>query len=193
MSIVLFDTETTGIIKSNESPARVQPRLIEFYGLRCNPANPEEILGDLHLLVDPCQPRAEWPVIKDLGENGSMISDEMLAGAPTFPLVLPKLQDFFLGAEYIAAHNLSFDLDVLYAELKRVDAVARFPWPPKRICTVEATEQIAGRRMSLTDLHVNLFGKGFDEAHLAQVDVGALHRCFVELWKRGVIKTSARS
>lgn len=190
--ILLFDTETTGIIKSNDSPARVQPRLIEFYGLRLDAANPDTILGDLHLLVDPGQPRAEWPVIKDLGENGSMLTEEMLTGAPAFPLVLPKLQDFFLGAEFISAHNLTFDHDVLYAELRRVDAVTRFPWPPRRICTVEATEQIAGRRMSLTDLHMHLFGVGFDEAHLARRDVEALHRCFVELWKRGIIKTCSR-
>lgn len=188
MSVVIFDTETTGLVRSVEAPERIQPRLIEFFGLRCSDENPEEILGELHLLIDPGLPREQWEVVKDKGPNGSMISSEMLAGAPRFASVVPRLQSFFLGSEFISAHNLSFDIDMLVQELRRLDAVTRFPWPPKRICTVEASEQISGRRMSLTDLHIHLFGVGFDEAHLAKIDVGALHRCFVELWKRGFVK-----
>lgn len=187
MSIVIFDTETTGLVKSVEAPERVQPRLIEFYDIRVLPENPEEVVDKLHLLIDPGIPRDTWEVVKDKGPNGSMISEEMLKGAPRFSSCIPQLQRFFLGAQVAVAHNLSFDLDMLIQELRRSDAVARFPWPPKRICTVEATEQIAGRRMGLTDLHTHLFGVGFDEAHLASMDVGALHRVFVELVKRGTV------
>ena len=192
MSLILFDTETTGLVKSAESPDRIQPRLIQFYGMRCNPANPEEILETLEILVDPKIPRSEWKVIKEIGEDGSKISAEDLVGAPTFPEALPRLQAFFLGAATICAHNLTFDLQMLHSELKRLDAVTRFPWPPHRICTVEASEQISGRRMNLTDLHTYLFGEGFGDAHLASADVKAMHRCFVELWKRGFISIAGQ-
>lgn len=188
MSIILFDTETTGLVKSVASPVRIQPRIIEFFALKLDIADLRNPIDELHLLIDPGQPRDQWPVIKDLGENGSMITEEMLAGAPRFPGALHRLQEFFLGARTMVAHNLSFDRDMLTQELQRIDAVTRFPWPPEHICTVEASEQIAGRRMSLSDLHTHLFGEGFDEAHLASKDVAAMHRCFVALCERGAVR-----
>lgn len=185
--IIIFDTETTGLAKSNDSPVRIQPRIIELYAVKVFPDSPSTVKEELHLFFDPEKPRAEWPVIKDLGENGSMISEEMLADAPTFAESLVKVQDFWLGATVTVAHNLSFDLNMLYAELKRVDAVTRFPWTPRCICTVEQSEQIRGNRMSLMDLHMHLFGEGFEEAHLASKDTQALHRCFCKMVEQGMI------
>jgi DNA polymerase III subunit epsilon len=39
----------------------------------------------------------------------------------------------------------------------------------------------------LTELHLKLFGEGFDEAHNAAVDINATEKCFWEMKARGVI------
>ena len=36
MEIVLFDTETTGLLQPENSALNMQPKIIEFYGVRLN-------------------------------------------------------------------------------------------------------------------------------------------------------------
>jgi hypothetical protein len=76
-------------------------------------------------------------------------------------------------------------MEMVDIEFERLGRKA--PWPPRKVCTVEATVHLLGYRLSLQNLHKHLFGENFDEAHRAKVDVEALVRCCVELRKREVI------
>ena len=60
----------------------------------------------------------------------------------------------------------------------------------QRVCTVQKTMHFQQRRLTLTNLHQELFGVPFEGAHRARHDVEALFRCYEELCKRGVIETS---
>jgi DNA polymerase-3 subunit alpha len=194
---IVFDTETTGLIENSAIPLKSQPHIIELTALRIN-------LGDGAFAVDVEQWAterdallAEAPVFTSLfhfvklpeettGITG--ITQEMVNLAPAFASKVRELQAFFLGATHMVGHNLSFDRDMLALELRRLDMEHQFPWPPKHVCTVEATETLKGFRLGLNDLHEELTGARFSEHHRAEPDTRATARCFLELVRQGKIK-----
>lgn len=179
--MIIFDTETTALIQNSLLPLKSQPRIIEFFALKLDDVTLETV-GELESFIHPGHPLEEETT------RITGIRDEDLKDAPTWPAFQPQAQEFFLGERIMVAHNLSYDRDVLSFELRRTDCLTRFPWPLKHICTVEATEHLKGFRLSLTDLHMHLFGEPFSGAHRARVDVEALARCFRQLVKDGVIR-----
>lgn len=176
--MILFDTETTGLIKSVESPEPTQPKIIELFALKVDNET-FDIIDELDLLIDPKEAITE----EITGITG--ITNEMVRGKGPFSAHAKNIANFWLGDICSCGHNLSFDMDMLEVELKRMGLVNKFPWPMNRVCTVEATEHYEGRRLKLIDLHKYLFGEGFESAHRARADVEATHRCAVEILKRG--------
>ena len=178
--MIIFDTETTGLIQNMAVPLKQQPHIIELYALRLDDRNLEPV-NEWHSLFH----------VKELSDEVvdiTHITLDMLKDAPPFINKVFELANFFLGERIMIGHNLSYDRDMLAIELKRLDMVMRFPWPQRHICTVEATESLLGYRMSLSALHEHLFGTGFKEAHRAANDVEATARCVRELVSRGVIE-----
>lgn len=178
--IIVWDTETTGLVQPSAIPIEKQPQMIEFAGIKLSDELKE--IDRLEFLVNP---GIELPKIIT---NITGIKDRDLEGKATFPEHLNALQDFFLGTEEMVAHNLMFDHDILMYELMRLDKVTQFPWPPKRTCTVEATHHIHGYRMNLTKLHKYCTGEDFKDAHRAMADVEVLTRDYVWLKQQGVIQ-----
>ena len=173
----LFDTETTGLIKNGLVPLDRQPQVIEFYGMHINEKG--EVLKELELLVDPGKPLE--PIITKI----TALRDADLRGKPSFRAVADQIAAFIEEAQSVVAHNLSYDLGVLNFEYQRLKRT--LAWPMSRICTVEQTEHLKGFRLSLSKLHIELFGEDFPQAHRARNDVAALQRCFVELKKRDLV------
>lgn len=178
--MIIFDTETTGLIKNSALPLKQQPEIIEIYALKLDNKTLEPI-GEFHSLFWVKEVPAEV-----VGITG--ITTEMLKDAPRFASKVDDLVDFFLGERYLFGHNLAFDRDMLAMELRRLGMTCQFPWPPVHRCTVEDTEGVEGFRQSLTALHEKLFGEKFDSAHRAKSDVIATAKCVRELIKRGDIK-----
>ncbi len=180
-SLIIFDTETTGLIDNSAIPLKAQPQIIELYASKLRVDN-LEVIENFHSLFYVKEVPAE--VVKI-----TSITTDMVRNAPKFAQMLPQIADFFLGVRFVVGHNLSYDLDMLEMELKRQAAVSRFPWPPERICTVEATEHLEGFRLGLKVLHERLHeGEGFDSAHRAQADVEATARCLRKLVEQKVIR-----
>lgn len=178
--MIVFDTETTGLVKSVDLPSENQPRIIELYAQRLN--RDMEAIGHLHLMINPQEPLTD-EIIRITG-----ITENDLAGTVPFPMHVRALQRFWLGAEVVIGHNVTFDLDMLFTEMRRVGFERKFPWTPLQLCTVEATENIHGRRLSLSDLHETLFEEKFDNAHRAESDVLATVRCLRRLVEDHVVK-----
>lgn len=178
--MIIFDTETSGLIKNIALPLKQQPQIIELYALKLDEDELEPI-ADWHSLFHVSE--LEQEVIDITSITPAMLRDE-----PEFAEKAPELAEFFLGQRIMVGHNLSYDRDMLFIELKRLDAVCKFPWPQRHICTVEVTEDLLGFRQSLSALHEHLFGCGFAAAHRAQSDVEATARCVRELVSRGVIE-----
>ncbi len=177
MNILLFDTETTGLLQPNNSDLTMQPKIIEFYGVKIN--EEFEILDELDILIDP-----EEPISKQITDiNGIM--DNMVKGKGTFSHHIASIIALFSGTNMSVAHNHSFDQGMLDVEFKRLSNF-KIPEVKHQICTVEATISMTGHRLSLSRLHWMLLQKEF-KPHRAKKDVYALVRCFHNLTESKVI------
>ncbi|HNX10670.1 MAG TPA: 3'-5' exonuclease [bacterium] len=86
----------------------------------------------------------------------------------------------------LVAHNFHFDKHILGAEFARLNIYPKFFDLPA-LCTMVSQTKFFGKYPKLTDLHFELFGRGFDNAHSALSDTLACHDCFFELKKRNRI------
>jgi len=93
----------------------------------------------------------------------------------------------------LIAHNMSFDYNILGAEMIRGNKRANKK--VTRVCTMQSTIdfcQLPGKYgykfPKLEELHTKLFGVNFDGAHDAFADTMACGKCFFELLRRGIIK-----
>ena len=169
--MIIFDTETTGLLAPQAAPIAQQPRIIEFAAVKLD----DETLKEVDRFQFLCNPGVIIPeeVIKI-----HHITNEMVASLPPLDKFLPDLISFFLGTKKVIAYNLSFDLNVLYYELTRRGFVTKFPWPPLQVCAAERAVPIKGYRLKLGDLHLELTGEEYsDKSHRAMDDVDALTRC----------------
>lgn len=185
MKAFIFDTETTGLVKNCLIPLASQPRVIEFFGHTVDDET-GEVLQEIEFM---CKPGEAFDLEKiKQGEKKSIaqitgIKNEDVANAQLFSHHAPQVHAAIACSDAVVAHNLSFDKALIEAEFARCDKLPH--WPQRQICTVEETEWIKGHRLSLTDLHMELFGEPFKDAHRARFDVQALTRCYLELRKRG--------
>ncbi|MTI95079.1 MAG: 3'-5' exonuclease [Firmicutes bacterium] len=101
-SYTVVDVETTGLSPRNERITEVA--LVRLEGT--------EVTGQWSTLVNPGRPIP--PYITRL----TGIDDAMVADAPPFEVIAPKLISFFAESTLIA-HNASFDIGFLNAELRR--------------------------------------------------------------------------
>jgi DNA polymerase III epsilon subunit-like protein len=124
--------------------------------------------------------------------HGITTQDAMTRGWP-LATVLGEFYSALQRAAVVAAHNFSFDGNVVAAEFVRCGWA--FPFEGKRqVCTmVESTDfcELPGpygnKWPTLEELHSVLFSESFQDAHDAGVDAAAATRCFVELRRLGVV------
>ena len=95
--------------------------------------------------------------------------------------------------DYLVAHNISFDEKIVGAEFVRKNFKTKW-FSKKQICTMQASTnycELPGKYgykwPNLSELHINLFGEGFEEAHNAAADINATAKCFWKLKELGVI------
>lgn len=122
-------------------------------------------------LVHPGEPIP--PMIRDL----TGINDAMVADAPSFAELAPRLRAF-LGDDPWLAHNLSFDAGYLEAGFAACGLDAP---PPLRICTLRwARRVLPGGRHGLGAL-VERLGLEAAPSHRAESDVAATHQLALAL------------
>lgn len=163
-SLVVYDTETTGLLRPEGTPLGLQPFITEFYGAKID-IDTGTILNEIETFVKPPRP------IPMLITKLTGISNAMVVDAPTFPQIYRKLCGVFLGAHTQVAHNLGFDFGVLLCELKRMGKQYSFPFPPIQFCTIEQSMHLKGHRMKNGELYEMATGKKIVGAHRAKVDV----------------------
>ena len=173
MNIIFMDTETTSLLAVEAADLYQQPYIVE---ITCIKTNYE--LAILDVFTTLMLPAIQIPeeVTKIHG-----ISNAEVVGQKPFAGHYRQLANFFVGVTHLVGHNLQFDKRMLEYELRRINKVTSFPWPPNNICTVEEIQKIKGYRMSLSNLHTELFGIGFEEAHRSEPDTRALVRVYKEM------------
>lgn len=179
--MLVFDTETTGLVEPTATPLDKQPYIIEFGAIKLDSKTLKEV-GRLSFLVKPPIPlQAKITEITGL-------RDKDLEKAMPFARHVMEVSNFFLGEDTIVAHNCPFDMSLLKFELMRLDRQFRFPWPPNQICTAEISMGInKGKRMRLLEMYKWATGKVLDQKHRAIDDVEALIEVIKKLRKENLI------
>lgn len=171
--MIVLDTETTGLMEPELCDINLQPRITEIYACVLN--DDFEIVKELETLINPLIPIPEH-ITKITG-----ITDDMVSGMPTFMEIYPALCDMFCGQTESVGHNVTFDLDVIKIELRRLGLEHKFPWTQHRRCTVELSFPIENKRLKLGQLYKIVTGKELVGSHRAKNDVMATAQCYAWL------------
>jgi DNA polymerase III epsilon subunit-like protein len=175
MIVVLFDTETTGLVANRTLALGKQPAVVEFYGCRAD-LETGEVLYEYGTLIHTDRP------MQRKARGTHHITDAELSTAPPFKQVADTIRTVLTSAPVIIGHNLTFDQEMIELEFQRMNAPP--PRWPQPICTVEQTIHLKGHRLQLHELYTLLFNDKF-VAHRAKADCLAVLRCACELHKRG--------
>lgn len=167
LSYVVVDCETTG-----GSPGRGH-RVTEIAAIRVDRQG--RILDEMQTLVNPLRS------IPRMISRLTGITDEMVATAPLFVEVAPRLQALFAGAVFVA-HNAPFDLGFINMEMKRGD----FAGPKGRVlCTVKLARKMLPELPSRSlDALIDHYGLACESRHRAYGDARATVDVLVRLLDR---------
>ncbi len=167
---IILDTETTGLLKPKSAPLNEQPKIIELAFIKVQDG---VVLSEHEWLVHPGE------LITDEITKITGIKNEDLEGKPAFKEILQQVEDLFVGADRLIAHNAPFDTGMLRNDIARAEWPKEFPWPKETICTVQEFRHEYGRRMKLTELYEKKVGKPLAQTHRALDDVKALFEMLV--------------
>lgn len=160
---IIFDTETTGLIKNPAKPLSSQPYIIEVGAIKV-----DENFNEIDRLGYLIRPPIQLPGIITTITG---IRDGDLELVMDFAASFHRLADFFRGADEFIAHNLPFDRNMLLFELQRMGMEYHFPWPTFHTCTVQASKSLfGGKYMKLENLYKHAFHKDPHQTHRAVED-----------------------
>ncbi|MDO6964720.1 DNA polymerase III subunit epsilon [Rhizobium alvei] len=166
MREIIFDTETTGLDPRED-------RIIELGGIELKDHFPTG--RTIHLYINPEGKKVHPDALAVHG-----IKDEFLADKPVFSSVVDEILAFFDGAKWIA-HNATFDMGFVNAELARLDL------PPIPNSEVIDTLQMARRKhpMGPNSLDALCRRYGIDNSHRlkhgALLDSELLAEVYIEM------------
>lgn len=175
MSLVVLDTETTGL-------SRKKDRLVEVAACRIDPAN-GEVLGEFHRYVNPGI-RVPEVAVKVHGLTNAFLADK-----PFFKDVAPELTSFLEGST-IVIHNAPFDTGFLSAAYKSCGAGPFESIAESIVCTKGIARKLMPPRQSVSlDALCDLFGidrssrsgAGGASVHGALIDCRLLAKVYVRL------------
>ena len=189
---LVFDCETTGKPINYKAPMQDVdnwPRVAQLAWALFD-ADKQLISSACHLILPD-----GWEIPKEqfFIDNGMSTERNMAEGIP-IKTVLDQFIENYNQCNFLIAHNLTFDYNIVGAEMIRTKVRANKKL--KAICTMETTTQFCKlhggyggkyKWPKLEELHHKLFGVKFDNAHDALGDVKATGRCFFELLEKGII------
>lgn len=194
MKLLFIDTETTGRPRRYEAPASDVdnwPRLVEV----CWLLGWESEYGRVTLgkptryVIYP----DGFTIPPEAARIHGIITEQALQDGYPIGYVLELLAEAADNCQRVVAHNVEFDVPVLGAEFCRrglPDPLAGKPatCTMKQLadwCKLPGTFGFKWPR--LDELHLKLFGRGFDAAHSAEADVVACAHCYQESRRRGLL------
>ena len=184
---IIYDTETTGLPRDWNAPITDSdnwPRLVQLAWQLHDGSG--KLVNRGNFIVKPDGFTIPYNAAKVHG-----ITTER-AEADGHPLQ-EVINDFLIDlgrSTHVVGHNIEFDLNIVGAELHRLQMETGVLMDMESIDTKDAGTdycKIPGGRggkfkwPTLTELHEKLFGHGFAEAHDAAYDVDATAKCFFGL------------
>jgi DNA polymerase-3 subunit epsilon len=197
MLALIFDTETTGIVKWN-APAvsPEQPNLVQLGALLVDLETRRE-LQVLDIIIAP----DGWTIpVEASNVHGIPQALAEQCGMMLESAVLP-FRDLVAAADIVIGHNLKFDKIIMERASAMVDLIFGQPvgnlWTPKNQfgCTMLTSTPIVKKPQKskrpmhsqdfawpkLKEAHAFFFGEEFDNQHNAMADVRATLKIFYEL------------
>lgn len=160
--MIIFDTETTDLLKPINAPLEFQPKMTEIY-LALTNKKETKIIDSFYSLINP-----EIPIPFFITRLTG-IDNETVKDAPTFKKIHKKIQKFLKKSDRIVAHNLIFDMRMLEIESARIKKKISFP--KEKYCTVEHSIFLNGHRLKNSELYEIATGKEIENIHSAKADV----------------------
>jgi len=173
----IFDTETTGLI---DNPARridIQPECISIAIIKVNLLN-GNIIDEYYNVFKPSK-RISEEITRITG-----FTNEMLVNKPSIEAHLDEIINRLIDCKLIIGQNISFDMGIVEFECKRYNR--NIKWPSK-INIVQHAIFLKGYRLKLNDLHMELFGSNFENAHNALEDAKATAKIATEMYRKGLL------
>ncbi|MDB4130650.1 DNA polymerase III subunit alpha [Flavobacteriaceae bacterium] len=193
---LVFDTETTGLPKKWNAPLSDSDNWPRCVQLAWQLHDSKGLLISSHsYLINPDKYNIPYESEKIHGISTALankIGDDLVSVLDKFILDLNK-------AGFIIGHNVKFDLNIIGAELLRINsAVDLLEKDILDTCTELTANvcKIPGGRggkfkfPTLIEIYSFLFNDSFSEAHNASADVEATARVFFELVRTGIINQS---
>jgi len=177
MQAIVFDTETSGLIDNPAKRISLQPEVISFASVLVD-FDKKEIGAPFYKIFKPKKP------IDSIITRITKFTNEYLNDMPPIEDSIDDILSILSGAPLIIGQNISFDQAMIDFECKRYGRTIKWP---KAIDLIANTIHIKGYRLSLTNLHMELFKEGFDSAHRADVDAYVTAKCAIEMFERGLL------
>jgi DNA polymerase III epsilon subunit-like protein len=181
---LFFDTETTGLPRNWKAPIsdlNNWPRLVQLAYLQYDNNGNKISEGDF--IIKP----EGFTIPSDSSKVHGISTQRALKEGQNLISVLRHFNSLIEQANYLVAHNMSFDEKIIGAEFLRNGMINSIQ-SKNKICTMEKSTNFCAidgpygyKWPKLSELHYKLFKTGFEEAHNAAVDITATARCFWEL------------
>lgn len=186
---LFFDTETTGLPRNWKAPVsdlNNWPRLVQLAYLYYDKNG--QLLSSKNFIICP----EGFTIPADSARIHGITTEKAKQVGVSLTEALFEFHNLSSEAQYLVAHNISFDEKIVGAEFLR-NAMPNLLPAKKKICTMEFATNFCAipgpygyKWPKLSELHYKLFKTGFDEAHNAAVDITATAKCFWELKRLGV-------
>jgi DNA polymerase III subunit epsilon len=190
---LFFDTETTGLPKNwkaHVSDLNNWPRLVQLAYLLYD--KDASLISSKNFIVRP----EGFTIPVDTSRIHGITTERAKNEGVALKDVLSIFHRIANQADYLVAHNMSFDEKIVGAEFLR-NAMTNILPSKKKICTMELTTGFCAipgnygyKWPKLSELHYKLFKTNFEEAHNAAVDITVTAKCFWELKRLGVLSAS---
>lgn len=188
--ILALDTETSKLPDYKQLyNLKAQPNIVQLaFQLSDNEGN---VKMEFNTLIKP----NGWTIDKGAQDVHGISLDDCIKYGIDIKNALAILNMYCKFFPIFIAHNLSFDDMMLGFEFKRIEK----PNPLEALekyCTMKNSTNIVKapktkgngfKWPTLQELHIYLFGIGFENGHDAMIDTSICAKCYFELKKRGLI------
>ena len=195
---LLFDVETTGLpLVYNASYKQLEnwPRIVQISWCICDSTgNGDDVKN---YIIKPIN----FTIPQESSNIHGIYHQEAVQYGHNVADVLLELKKDMNVCEYLVAHNLNFDKQVLLSELYRLNDMDGISTVQnlKEVCTKEESTDFCKLRPyrygtwkwpRLGELYYTLCGESIDplKAHNSKYDVEILKKCFILMLNQGIIK-----
>jgi DNA polymerase III epsilon subunit-like protein len=190
--LLFFDTETTGLPRDWNAPVEKLdnwPRLVQLAWLLCDDSG-KELEKRVHIIKPD-----GFTVPPEASRVHGITHEKAMNEGRDLYFVLEEFSEIIDEANLLVAHNMNFDEKIVGAEFLR-SGISSGLFRTRRFCTMLSSIDFCRipsgsgdgyKWPKLSELHIKLFGRDFEDAHDAMVDARACARCFFKLREMEVI------